>query len=66
MKNHSLQSQFFKSIAKRGFEPPKLLLLMGNSTVFQQIMHLVTLQVGTSLIKMEILFMADLVIIDLI
>ena len=66
MKNHSLQSQFFKSMQKEDLNLLNLLLLMGNSTVFQQIMHLVTLQVGTSLIKMEILFMADLVIIDLI
>ena len=30
MKNHSLQSQFFKSIAERGFEPPKSAIIDGK------------------------------------
>ena len=30
MKNHLLQSQFFKSIAERGFEPPKSAIIDGK------------------------------------
>ena len=34
MKNHSLQSQFFKSIAEKGFEPPKSAVIDGKFYLF--------------------------------